>query len=59
MAAVERRDFPGGFPPVLARCINLYLAGPCDPQPEDAAAWWAGARRQVVKMIGRHGGGKK
>jgi hypothetical protein len=27
------------------------LAGPCTPPAEGFAAWWAGARRQVLRMI--------
>jgi hypothetical protein len=50
-AEVERRDFPGGFPPVLARCVGHYLAGPTAPPVEGLAAWWAGARRQILWMI--------
>jgi hypothetical protein len=50
---IERRDFPGGFPLVLARCIGHYLAGPTVPPAEGAAAWWAGAGRQVMGMIER------
>jgi hypothetical protein len=49
--AIERRDFPGDFPAVLTRCIGNYLAGPCVPPAEGEAAWWAGARRQVLRMI--------
>jgi hypothetical protein len=48
---IECRDFPGGFPPVLARCIGHYLAGPCIPPAEGEAAWWAGARREVLCII--------
>jgi hypothetical protein len=48
---IERREFPGGFPPILARCVGHYLAGPCVPPREGIAAWWAGARRQVLRMI--------
>jgi hypothetical protein len=48
---IERRDFPGGFPPVLRRCIKLYLSGPTVPPAEGVAAWWEGARRQVMKII--------
>jgi hypothetical protein len=53
VAEVERRDFPGGFPPLLARCVGHYLAGPNAAPAEGPAAWWAGARRQVMKIITR------
>jgi hypothetical protein len=48
---IERRQFPGGFPPILARCIDHYQAGPCVPPREGISAWWAGARRHVLRMI--------
>jgi hypothetical protein len=49
---IERRQFPGGFPPLLARCVGHYLAGPsCMPPAEGASAWWEGARRQVLRLI--------
>jgi hypothetical protein len=48
---IERRDFPGGFPPLLTRCVGHYRAGPCVAPAEGLAAWWAGARRQVLRMI--------
>jgi hypothetical protein len=52
--AIAQRDFPGtGLPPVLARCIGHYLAGPVIPPAEGIAAWWAGARRAVMKIITR------
>jgi hypothetical protein len=54
ISEIERRDFPEGFPPVLARCISHYLAGPTVPPAEGAATWWAGARRQVMGMIERN-----
>src|SRR5689334_15197051 len=38
LTALEARDFPGGFPPVLRRCVGHYLAGPCLPPAEGAAA---------------------
>jgi hypothetical protein len=52
VAELERRHFfPDGFPAVLRRCIGHFLAGPCVPPAEGEAAWWAGARRQVLRMI--------
>jgi hypothetical protein len=48
---IERCDFPGGFPPILARCVGHFLAGPCVPPREGIMAWWAGARRHVLRMI--------
>jgi hypothetical protein len=53
IAEIERRDFPGGFPTVLARVIGHFLASPCDPQPADLAGWWAGAHRQVWRILAR------
>jgi hypothetical protein len=52
--AISRRDFaPDGFPPLLARCINHFVLGPVVSPAEGMAAWWAGARRQVMGMIER------
>jgi hypothetical protein len=49
---LERRHFGGKFPPLLARCVGHFLAGPCLPELEpDPAAWWQDARRQVLRMI--------
>jgi hypothetical protein len=51
---IQRTQFPSNFPPLLNWCINFYLSGPNDPQPEDPAAWWVGARRQVLLMVERY-----
>ena len=47
----RRLHFPEGFPEVLSHCANLYMMGPMDPPAEGLVAWWAGARREVLRMI--------